>query len=268
MSPEAATIIAQGIGSGISAGTSILNQHTNLALAEKQAKFQLDMINAQNQYNRPINQIARYEEAGLNPALIYGNGSSSAGNQSTIAKYERPNIQYADLGPVLGGMAEQVMNMKLKQQELNNLKQENQNKQSENWILMEEAEKRQRENIIQGILSGLEYSSGDTLDPSKRSAILSSPEMRKYNLNLEGMELTNAYKKLQNQLGRYDIATQSKILNVMMPLQAQLLEAQVAGKNMDNEINKVRVKLEKELSELGGTGAANLVLQFLRTVIR
>lgn len=43
------------------------------------AKWQLE-----NAYNSPLEQMKRFKDAGLNPNLIYGNGSASAGNAGTI----------------------------------------------------------------------------------------------------------------------------------------------------------------------------------------
>lgn len=41
----------------------------------EQNEFNLNMWNLQNEYNTPINQMKRYEEAGLNPLLIYNQGN-------------------------------------------------------------------------------------------------------------------------------------------------------------------------------------------------
>ena len=76
---------------------SVLNyssvQQTNQSqkdLAKYQVDLERQLINEQNAYNSPVQQMARYQEAGLNPNLIYGNGSSSAGNQNQIARYNQP----------------------------------------------------------------------------------------------------------------------------------------------------------------------------------
>lgn len=58
----------------------------NMELAKYQNDFNLDMWNRNNEYNTPQAQMARYQAAGLNPNLIYGNGSSSTGNSSSPVK--------------------------------------------------------------------------------------------------------------------------------------------------------------------------------------
>jgi hypothetical protein len=43
---------------------------------EKQNEYNLQLWNMQNEYNSPAAQMQRFKEAGLNPHLIYGRGSS------------------------------------------------------------------------------------------------------------------------------------------------------------------------------------------------
>lgn len=58
-------------------------------------------IKQQNRYNTPENQMKRFEEAGLNPNLMYGQGSH--GNQTETAKYQAPTVDYSEVAnPELG----------------------------------------------------------------------------------------------------------------------------------------------------------------------
>jgi hypothetical protein len=57
------------------------------ALADHNFQQNLNMWNLQNQYNSPSMQMQRFKEAGLNPNLIYGQGS--AGLASSSPKYEQ-----------------------------------------------------------------------------------------------------------------------------------------------------------------------------------
>ena len=45
-----------------------------MELAKYQNEFNYKMWQQQNAYNSPAAQMARYQEAGLNPMLIYGQG--------------------------------------------------------------------------------------------------------------------------------------------------------------------------------------------------
>lgn len=55
---------------------------TNERLADKNNQFNREMWELNNDYNSPASQVARFKEAGLNPALIYGS-SGNAGNSSS-----------------------------------------------------------------------------------------------------------------------------------------------------------------------------------------
>lgn len=57
-----------GLASSIFNGTSQKKEN------QKNRDFQREMWNANNEYNKPINQMARLEEAGINPHLAYANG--------------------------------------------------------------------------------------------------------------------------------------------------------------------------------------------------
>lgn len=65
----------------------------NLILAEYQNQWNLDQWNRENEYNSPVAQMARYQEAGLNPNLIYGQQNLSAGSpQAANARVESGHI--------------------------------------------------------------------------------------------------------------------------------------------------------------------------------
>lgn len=63
----------------------------NKELAEYQYSKNLEMWERQNAYNAPTAQMQRYDDAGLNPNLIYGTGAS-AGNASNAPQYQAPRV--------------------------------------------------------------------------------------------------------------------------------------------------------------------------------
>lgn len=60
----------------------------NKQMADHQFDLQRQMIAEQNEYNSPLEQMKRFGAAGLNPNLIYSQGTP--GNQTEIAKYQAP----------------------------------------------------------------------------------------------------------------------------------------------------------------------------------
>lgn len=107
------------------ASTSLTNQ-ANKELAQYSYEQQQKMIDAQNQYNSPSAQMKRYQDAGLNPNLVYGQIGS--GNQSQIAKYEAPTMQAPKIANVLGDM----LDLTAKSQQIKNLAEEGKSKELTN----------------------------------------------------------------------------------------------------------------------------------------
>lgn len=68
------------VGSAISGGFGIIGSLVNYGLQKKlaaqQNQYNIEMWKLENEYNSPQAQMKRYEEAGLNPALMYGQVSS------------------------------------------------------------------------------------------------------------------------------------------------------------------------------------------------
>lgn len=137
------------IGGGISAIGSLIGNiggnkkaleavdktnQANKELADLQYQYNLDMWNRQNEYNSPVQQMQRLKEAGLNPNLMYGQGST--GNASSAPQYDAPQLQaytgFGDFGA--SQAANQLMqgisgyaNIKKTEAETNQIRQNTQN---------------------------------------------------------------------------------------------------------------------------------------------
>lgn len=78
-----APLLAAGIGmlgSGLLSWlSSSIGQQKSKGLMNHQFKLNKDMFDYTNEYNLPVHQMERLKQAGLNPNLVYGNGSV-AGN--------------------------------------------------------------------------------------------------------------------------------------------------------------------------------------------
>lgn len=89
-----------------------LQRDWNEAMMDKQNDFSLDMWNRTNEYNTPANQLARLEDAGLNP-LFYsldGTGNASAFQSAGVQGYNSPNIQnpFASYDPLTMAQVENI----------------------------------------------------------------------------------------------------------------------------------------------------------------
>lgn len=75
-------------------GGAALQQKYNRELAEYQNQMNIEQWNRENEYNKPINQMARLEEAGINPNLAYSNGSISNTSASSPALSSGSSADY------------------------------------------------------------------------------------------------------------------------------------------------------------------------------
>lgn len=62
----------------------------NYLMKQQEQAFNLQLWNLQNEYNHPAAQMARYQQAGLNPNLIYGQQNVAASPASASAASFRP----------------------------------------------------------------------------------------------------------------------------------------------------------------------------------
>lgn len=75
---------------GMSSQSSANRQ--NMELAKYSFDRNVDMWNMQNEYNLPINQMERLRAAGLNPNLVYGNGSVTGNTIGSAPQMETPHV--------------------------------------------------------------------------------------------------------------------------------------------------------------------------------
>lgn len=79
----------QIVSGGLGLIGSALNYKYQQKLAEQQNQYNIDMWKMQADYNSPQAQMQRFKDAGLNPNLIYGQGSN--GNMSSAPQMVTPN---------------------------------------------------------------------------------------------------------------------------------------------------------------------------------
>lgn len=138
--------IGQGIGNVLGIGTQSyagykgqqLANKTNIALAEQARSHDVEMWNKQNEYNTPAMQMQRLKEAGLNPNLIYGSGSTQTGQADAPKQAPHPTVsnELATLAnqsllPILS----QYNDWQVKKAQIRNIEEEANNKQMTNTIL-------------------------------------------------------------------------------------------------------------------------------------
>lgn len=113
------------INSNLARRTSIENTDKTILANKQMAKYayskDLEMWERQNAYNTPEAQMERFKAAGLNPNLIYGQGS--AGNATVIPKYQAPQQEYNYKPFEIPNMINMYQDVAMKQAQINNAKQ-------------------------------------------------------------------------------------------------------------------------------------------------
>lgn len=111
---------AGAISGGFGIIGSLVNYSLNKRLQEQQNQFNIDMWKLNNEYNSPSAQMQRYQEAGLNPALMYGQvtpGNSSSAPVKGVAEAPHLSRDMAELGKAFNieGLKQAIADTKLKQ---------------------------------------------------------------------------------------------------------------------------------------------------------
>lgn len=86
------------IGAVSSLGNSFVSNAQSKKLMAKQFHYQKKMWQMENEYNKPLNQMARLQEAGLNPNLVYGNGATALGG--SMGSVSQPSAAGLDINPI------------------------------------------------------------------------------------------------------------------------------------------------------------------------
>lgn len=205
-------------------------------LMEKQNQMNIDMWNLQNEYNSPIAQMQRYQDAGLNPNLLYGNGQSSSGNATSspeqqLARYEAPQFEVQGLENIASTFL-QERNLKMQEDyndaRVNLLRQQTISESMSHTTRLIDNLNKQLESYKR---SGDMQLFWDTYEDKKRAIGLQNDNL------IAQRELTMSTKdKLdtENQIGKYNLEVQLPLqseeirrrIYISMPKQWDMMDAQ------------------------------------------
>jgi hypothetical protein len=86
------TLLGSGINAGVAAAQNKKQRRHEKQMAETAWDREVSMWNAQNEYNSPVEQMKRFEEAGLNPHLAVTGGNP--GNATGMPSYQKPGSKF------------------------------------------------------------------------------------------------------------------------------------------------------------------------------
>lgn len=93
----ASGIADNGLNMFSSNSANAKSKRAAMAASILQYQLQNQLMDKQNEYNKPINQMARLREAGLNPNLVYGDGGATMASASASV-----GSNMADITPASG----------------------------------------------------------------------------------------------------------------------------------------------------------------------
>lgn len=205
----------------------------NTQQSELEYERQLEMWNLQNEYNSPQAQIERYVSAGLNPNLIYGSGSASAGNSSsapqyTAARFSAPHAERASVSPVNIDPYQAISNTQaygIQQAQKDNLM-------AQTEIATQEASNRRVDNLLK-----LEELTGRRLTNRQKEELFDDEIQR---FHIENRRLSNQADLLANQV---NVAYNH--WKYLQPEQQQKLLHEIALLRANKDVKEYELQLNK-----------------------
>lgn len=232
------------LGAGVgfaNAGTGIIStamaNKANKELAQYSFDMQRQMIKEQNAYNSPVQQMARYQEAGLNPSLIYGNGASSAGNQNTIAKYDAPKMEapQVDLASAMG----MFLQARRTEAEIKNIEAQTQRYQEDTRTAL-------LRNNWESFLSGHPVDGWD---------YKGTWNLKSYEQKYQSQDILNQFNEVRTEFQKLNNKEKDFFIKVLLPLSVELKNLEIQGASYDNIMKAIDTTLwrDKRSAEINAT---------------
>lgn len=206
-SPGGSTSVGVGLGAGV------INSALGLVSQFIQNRWNEKMWERQTEYNSPIQQKQRLIDAGLNPALMYSNGSVSTGNASAPPRMD------LNLGSILDGLQIASVASQIKQ---NNFR---------NKVLAAQARQ------INAQADYLEDSHDDKLAGLQ--------------LTNSGKQIANTFKELQSENQRFVNEHQAELFAQNMEnLQQSILQKMASTANTSARTRQINQFLDEQFPEM------------------
>lgn len=226
-----------------------LNREYNLMLARQQNQWNLEQWQRENDYNSPTSQMARLRQAGLNPDLMYGQGTTgnSAGSpEMTSGAPSEPTDMSAMLSKRSFGQTMQQI-----------LDKEQQRRMNEAQIEAIKANTKKTEEETTGVSLDNLIKEGTKDNVIKLSSVTLEGAMVLNDLNktqraslLKGIE--KADQDIKESQSRMD-AIKASIVDMTFKQQQDAKRLALEALRNDAEIRKLDADTEKAIAEVGLT---------------
>lgn len=230
-------------GAVLGSAPGIIGGVFNMFAARRERKFAREMWDAQNAYNTPAAQLARYKEAGINPAygagMASGNAAPMSNSAAVTARLDMPNV-LASIGEY-----QSIKNAEIEGQRLtelvNGAKLDNAIKDLNRQFLDKTLNPRVNQQVHKE--TSMQYESGNKgITYDWRNELLSggkNPELNKYNLdaqrfsqNAEMFKIDLALQELALERGKFGIdSSSSELLKLLVRSKTGLFGDKITDAN-------------------------------------
>jgi hypothetical protein len=200
----------------------------------------------QNEYNSPANQMKRFQEAGLNPNLIYGQGNPGNSGNIPLADAQTPSFTPTRSGDGFRGAGAGVMNgiYDIQQKKL-----VNDNLRDQNSVILQDAllKKAQTDAVIAGTDTS-RFKLGFESDLRGISAQTRGEQLRQLQITNDVAIDENARRALMNATSIQEAG--QRMLNMEQQRGTGLIEQQrmrtnIQGMIKDNTLKDMDIQLRK-----------------------
>lgn len=231
--------IGPAVAGVASIGSTAISNSGGKKSQERANDYNVDFWNMQNAYNHPTQQMARLRESGLNPHLVYGQGSGqSSGNAQSIAPAKASEYKFDNPLKDISSFQD----FKQKKVQTDNLQEQNTLIQQDALLRAAQTQKTAAEGQSAKVKAEVDTELRTT------SMDLMREQLRITQQNALGLELDNRFK---------DQTLKSRVQDVAM--RVRNAQALLKGTNLSNQLKKY----EKELNEIGIQKDDNLFFRIL-----
>lgn len=234
----AATVGSGAINMQSAAKTNLRTRQHNEHMYQWQRKDALDDWNRVNEYNSPKAVMARLKAAGLNPAMVYGQGATGSNAdpvRNTNMQGYHPETPKLDSG-MIGASIQNALQLATMKTQKSILQQNLTNEQEKEKLI-----KAQVLDTLAGADSKTTGTSRAKIDLAIEEALKSDKEA--------GMRSQYQKTATEAELLRYEADEKQNFQNLAKEEQAkriELLEKDIAARGYENEVRRLKAEMAKK----------------------
>lgn len=230
--PLGSAIVAAGAALAGDAANAAFTGARNRKAYERSVEF----WNMQNAYNDPQRQMERFKNAGLNPNLIYGNGTSTTAGPPSVPSVEAPQVN-------LPRAVSSYFDTQTRSAQIDNLK-------AQNTVLLEEAAlKRAQTNATNAVTPLREFDLGFKTEMRDTNADYRKEELRSKQLGNTFQSVKNYYQSAREQVTLDSIAqdvVRKEAETGRIKLDSQRLDQVIDLIRKDNDLKAQELELRRQ----------------------